>query len=163
MKKEGYVAARKFFEEHTLFFKIARAVQKGSEILLYLAYPVFLALLFFKDDIFYLKSVAVCGVGFVAVSLFRGLYNAKRPYEIYDIKPLINKNSLGKSFPSRHCFSAAVIAMSFMVISLPLGIVALALAATMAVLRVAFGVHFIKDVLLGLFLGIVVGSIQFFI
>lgn len=163
MKQEGYKAARKFFEEHTLFFKIARAVQKGSEILLYLAYPVFIALLFFKNDIFYLKSVAVCGAGFAVVSLFRGLYNAKRPYEIYDIKPLINKNSAGKSFPSRHCFSAAVIAMSFMVISLPLGAAALALAVTMAVLRVAFGVHFIKDVLLGLFLGIVVGSIQFFI
>lgn len=163
MKQEGYNAARKFFEKHKKLFIISRTVQKGSEILLYLAYPIFLVLLFFKDDIFYLKSATVCGIGFIAVSLFRTLYNARRPYEIYDIKPLINKNSAGKSFPSRHCFSASVIAMSFMVINLPLGIAALTFAVIMAALRVAFGVHFIKDVLLGLFLGVAIGSIQFFI
>ena len=163
MKKEGYNAARKFFEEHPATFKLSRILQKGSEILIYLAYPVFLALLFLKENSFYLKSVIVCGAGFVAVSLFRRLYNAKRPYEIYDIKPLINKDSKGKSFPSRHCFSASVIAMSFMAVNLPLGIAAMSLAFIMAVLRVAFGVHFIKDVLFGLFLGIAIGSIQFFI
>lgn len=163
MKKEGYIAAQKFFDAHPTFTKIAVALQKGSEILIYLTYPIFIAVLFHKSNWFWAKSVVVCGLGFVLVSLFRHFYNAKRPYQIYDIKPVINKNSKGKSMPSRHCFSASVIAVSISVINLPLGIIIGVLALIMATLRVAFGVHFIKDVLVGLFLGALIGSVQFFI
>lgn len=163
MKKEGYKAARKFFDAHPTFTKLAVALQKGSEILIYLTYPVFIAVLFFNNNWFWAKSVVVCGVGFILVSIFRHFYNAERPYQIYDIKPVINKNSKGKSMPSRHCFSAAVIAVSISVINLPLGIIFGVLALLMATLRVAFGVHFIKDVLAGLLLGVLIGSVQFFI
>ena len=163
MKKEGYNAARKFFEAHPKFTRISVLLQKSAEILIYLTYPVFLAVLFFCDNPFWIKSVLVCGTGFIAVSLFRRFYNAERPYQVYDIKPIINKSSKGKSFPSRHCFSASVIAVSVSVINLPLGIVIGLLALVIAALRVAFGVHFIKDVLFGLFLGAVIGSVQYFI
>lgn len=163
MKKEGYLATRSFFEKNPILFKTAKILQKGAEILIYLTYPVFLAILFFNHNTFWLKSALVCGVGFIAVSIFRYLYNAERPYQVYDIKPLINKNSPGKSFPSRHCFSASVIAVSISVINLPLGILIGLLALIIAVLRVAFGVHFIKDVVFGLVLGLLIGSVQFFI
>ena len=53
--------------------------------------------------------LAIPGISFVAVSIFRKCYNAKRPYEIYDFKPLIPKDTIGKSFPSRHVFSIFVI------------------------------------------------------
>ena len=163
MKKEGYNAARKFFEAHKKLTLFLVALQKGAEILIYLTYPVFLAVLFFCDNSFWVKSVLVCGIGFIAVSLFRHFCNAERPYQKYDIKPIINKNSPGKSFPSRHCFSASVIAVSISVVHLPLGIVIGVLAVAIAALRVAFGVHFIKDVLFGLLLGAAIGSIQYFI
>lgn len=163
MKKEGYIAAKNFFDTHEKFEKIAIAVQKGAEILIYLTYPVFLAVMFFQKNNFWFKSALVCGVGFVLVSLFRRIYNAPRPYQIYDIKPLINKKSLGKSMPSRHCFSASVIAVSISAVNLPLGITLGVLALSIAALRVAFGVHFIKDVTLGLLLGAVFGAIQYFI
>lgn len=163
MNKEGYVAARKFFEAHPKTLKTATVLQKGAEILIYLTYPVFITVLFFEQNLFWAKSLAVCGIGFVAVSLFRHLYNAKRPYQIYDIKPLINKNSQGKSMPSRHCFSASVIAVNIAWVNLPLGITVGLLALIIAALRVAFGVHFIKDVLCGLILGVLIGSVVFFI
>ena len=163
MKKEGYKAARKFFDAHPAFTKLMVALQKGSEILIYLTYPVFIAVLFLSNNWFWAKSVVVCGVGFILVSIFRHFYNAERPYQIYDIKPLINKRSKGKSMPSRHCFSASVIAVSISVINLPLGIIIGVLALFMATLRVVFGVHFIKDVLVGLLLGVLIGSVQFFI
>ncbi len=163
MKKEGYIAAKNFFDSHSVFKKIAITMQKGAEILIYLTYPVFLAVLFINNNLFWAKSAAVCGVGFLLVSLFRHFYNAPRPYQIYDIIPVINKNSKGKSMPSRHCFSASVIAVSISVINLPIGILIGVLALLMATLRVVFGVHFIKDVLVGLLLGVLIGLVQYFI
>lgn len=163
MKKDGYIAAKNFLDAHMKLKKFLVFVQKGAEILIYLTYPVFLAVLFLSNNWFWAKSVVVCGVGFILVSLFRHFYNAPRPYQVYDIQPVINKNSNGKSMPSRHCFSASVIALSVSVIDLPLGIIIGVLALIIAVLRVAFGVHFIKDVLAGLIVGVVIGSVQYFI
>ena len=163
MNKEGYIAAKNFFDKHKKIKNTATAVQKGSEILIYVTYPVFLAVLFFSNNIFWLKSAAVCGIGFVLVSLFRRFYNAPRPYQVYDITPVINKQTQGCSLPSRHCFSAAVIAVSISVINLPLGIFLGALALIIAALRVAFGVHFIRDVAFGILLGALFGAVQYFI
>ncbi|MBQ1186603.1 MAG: phosphatase PAP2 family protein [Clostridia bacterium] len=163
MTKEGYIKAKEFFNAHKTLKTIAVAWQKGAEILIYLTYPIFLAVLFFQNNSFWYKSMLVCGVGFVAVSIFRHIYNAPRPYQVYDITPIINKNSPGKSMPSRHCFSAAVIATSIMAVNLPLGIALGVLAVSIAVLRVALGVHFIKDVTVGILLGATIGAVQFFI
>ena len=61
-----------------------------------------------------LALIFVPAVSFVLVSFFRKVYNAKRPYEIYDFKPLIEKDTKGKSFPSRHVFSIFVIGSSLL-------------------------------------------------
>ena len=163
MKQQGYIAVKNFFDTHPKLKKFLVLIQKGAEILIYLTYPVFIAVLFLANNWFWAKSVVVCGVGFILVSLFRHFYNAPRPYQVYDIQPVINKNTKGKSMPSRHCFSASVIALSVSVINLPLGIIIGVLALIIAILRVAFGVHFIKDVLAGLIVGILIGFIQYFI
>ena len=47
--------------------------------------------------------------GFVLFSLFRHWVNVPRPYEKWEIQPLLEKNSSGHSFPSRHVFSATII------------------------------------------------------
>ena len=52
------------------------------------------------------------GEAFSFFRLGRSLYELDpRPYQTWAIQPLIKKDSLGKSFPSRHVFSATVIAM----------------------------------------------------
>ena len=101
--------------------------------------------------------ILVPAVSFVAVSVFRSVYNAKRPYEIYDFKPLIPKDTKGKSFPSRHVFSIFVIGSSVCwFYPLPGGLLCL-MGCILAVIRVAAGIHFPKDVIAGAVTGIVCG------
>ena len=89
------------------------------------------------------------------------LYNRPRPYQTWDIQPLIKKDSLGKSFPSRHVFSATVIAMLALMINPWLGGTMLFLAAILAILRVLGGVHYPSDVLAGYVIGILVGLLLY--
>ena len=65
--------------------------------------------------------------------------------------------------PSRHVFSAFVIAMSALYICIPLGICMMLLAVIMAFERVICGVHFPKDVIAGAVIGIVSGIIGFYL
>ena len=65
--------------------------------------------------------------------------------------------------PSRHVFSAFVIGMSALYISVPLGAFILADSSLMCFMRVIAGVHFPKDVIAGAVIGILSGVIGFYI
>jgi membrane-associated phospholipid phosphatase len=108
-----------------------------------------------------LKAVLVPAVSFVLLSLYRRWNNAKRPYEVLDIQPLIQKDTKGKSFPSRHVFSVFVIAMTFLWLKPWLGVVFLAAGVLLAACRVIGGVHWVKDVVVGALAGIVAGLVGF--
>ena len=86
----------------------------------------------------------------------RYLINRKRPYEKFDVPPVIPKDTKGKSFPSRHVFSATVIAMTFLFMSpwMWLGVALLFVALLEGVVRVVSGVHYISDVIAGMVVGI---------
>ena len=63
------------------------------------------------------KSVALAGDTrsgsvFVGLSVVRKIINAPRPYEKFDMPPVLEKDTKGKSFPSRHVFSVFIIAMT---------------------------------------------------
>ena len=105
--------------------------------------------------------VLIMGEGFFLLSLGRSLYNRPRPYQTWDIQPLIKKDSLGKSFPSRHVFSATTIAMFTLLLNPWLGGTMLFLAAILAILRVLGGVHYPSDVLAGYVIGILVGLLLY--
>lgn len=116
----------------------------------YVAYPLLLALVAIDHAWADLaKFIVVPGVGFVVLSVFRKLYNAPRPYEVLAIEPLIHKDTIGKSFPSRHTFSMMMIACSWLAWNLPVGIVLALCACAMACIRVIGGVHFPRDVVVG--------------
>jgi membrane-associated phospholipid phosphatase len=116
----------------------------------YIAYPLLLILVAFESAWAYLaKFIVVPGVGFVVLSVFRAFYNAPRPYEVLAINPLIRKNTAGKSFPSRHTFSMMMIACSWLVWNIPVGVVLVCCACIMAGIRVIGGVHFPRDVIVG--------------
>ncbi|MDD5987850.1 MAG: phosphatase PAP2 family protein [Eubacteriales bacterium] len=108
-----------------------------------------------------LPFILIPGSGFAAVSVIRLLVNRPRPYRTWAIHPLLHKEADGCSMPSRHVFSAAMIAMCVWRISAPAGAVYLAIAAVAAMLRVTGGVHYISDVVIGLLLGIGLGSLLF--
>ena len=102
---------------------------------------------------------------FVILSALRKGINAPRPYEVYETSPLIPKNTKGKSFPSRHVFSIFIIGMTFYYCcpAPELGIVILILGIFLAILRVVSGVHFIKDVVAGALLGILMAELGFYL
>lgn len=105
----------------------------------------------------YLVSTGLC---FFGMSLFRRWRNEPRPYEVFDLKPLIPKADLksGESLPSRHTFSAFLIATIAAVVFRDFaGVVILLLAAALGTIRVLEGVHFLRDIVAGVVLGILAG------
>ena len=103
------------------------------------------------------KLILTPFTSFILVSVIRKCIDAKRPYEKYNIKPLFIKETKGESMPSRHVFSITIIAMCWLYVSVPVGIIMLMLVAIMAASRVLAGVHFVKDVVAGFTVGIICG------
>ena len=99
--------------------------------------------------------------GFVILSFLRKKINAPRPYEEWNIKPLLDRDSPGQSMPSRHVFSATIISMACLHASLTMGMICLTLSAFLGLVRVLGGVHFPKDVVVGYACGLVWGVIFF--
>lgn len=99
--------------------------------------------------------------GFVILSFLRKKINAPRPYEVWEIVPLLDRDSPGQSMPSRHVFSATIISMACFHASLSLGIILLILSAILGLVRVLGGVHYPKDVVVGYICGLAWGVIFF--
>ncbi len=164
MKKETYI--RVFEKVHSIPHGV-QIINISGKILTYTAAVLYIAGI--AAAIFnrlYKQAgiiVAVPAVSFILVSLFRQKVNAKRPYELYGFSPLIVKDTKGKSFPSRHVFSIFVIGTTLGILypymSIAIGIMGVLLAA----IRVITGVHFPKDTIAGAVIGIVLGSVAYFI
>lgn len=130
-------------------------ISSGS---VYAAYILTCLYLLIQRDIRLVPMLLVCGIPFLLVTLVRARINAPRPYEVLDIVPLIPKNKKGQSFPSRHVFSAFVIAVASTLVSLPLAAFIGYTGLLLMLIRVIGGVHYPKDVLTGAFIGIVSGG-----
>ncbi|EKE8783945.1 phosphatase PAP2 family protein, partial [Listeria monocytogenes] len=105
--------------------------------------------------------VFVPASGFVILSLLRKKINAPRPYEVWEIVPLLDRDSPGQSIPSRHVFSATIISMACLHASLIVGSILLILSVFLGLVRVLGGVHFPKDVVVGYICALVWGVIFF--
>ena len=108
-----------------------------------------------------IRYLAVCALSFAGATALRSALNRPRPYEVYDLPPLLHKETQGKSFPSRHVFSICVIGTSLLYILPPLGAALLVLGALLAVARVVSGVHFVRDVVSGAVIGVLSAVIGF--
>lgn len=160
MTKQQYERWSSPFRNMKAGARIISAVDHAITLFTFFAYPCLLAYLLLKSrmiDLFICTFLPA--VSFFAVSLFRNIYSAPRPYEIMDIHPLIEKKTKGKSFPSRHVFSIFMIGMTFFYIARPAGILICALGILLSYLRVAGGVHFPKDVVAGALIGILCGML----
>ena len=105
--------------------------------------------------------ILVPALGFVLLTLVRKWINQPRPYETWEIVPLLDKDSSGHSMPSRHVFSATIISMACLHANLPLGLVLLVFSALLGLVRVLGGVHYSKDVLVGYACGLLWGILFF--
>ena len=73
--------------------------------------------------------------------------------------PLVSKETHGQSCPSRHALSAAVLGMVWLYFYPAVGVVMLAIAALICLLRVLSGAHFVRDVLAGAAFGLTFGFV----
>lgn len=139
--------------------RLLRALNKALTYLGYIAYPLLLGYSALCVPQFLLRLILVPGLMFVAVTLFRAVYDSPRPYEVAKIDPLIHKDTQGKSFPSRHIFSMTMISMCYLYVYVPLGCILLVCTVIMAVIRVLGGVHFTKDVVAGALIAVIAAVI----
>ncbi len=143
---------------------LIRFLDKAITYITAISYAVLLIWLFLHHEYYTVfQFIQLPAVAFIIVSIFRKLYSAKRPYEIYGFEPVIEKETKGKSFPSRHVFSIFMIAMVFTRFCLPLGLFFLFLGLVLAILRVVGGVHFIRDVFSGAAIAIFAGYVGLFL
>ena len=162
MKKESYIKMVNNVKEHK---RLVRGLIFANQILtgiVYISFPVLLVALSYNkmwDKL--IRIILVCGIPFILLSIFRYFFNAKRPYAMYDYEPIVAKEKEGQSMPSRHVFSAFVIAFAFAYINWKFSIIFFVVALLIAVHRVIVGVHFIKDVVVGALVGIASGIIGF--
>ena len=159
MYEEKYNKLAKKIRNFPLGIEIIRWANRLATSTIYISYPLLLLLLVWKRDPRLVRLILVPGIAFILVSIFRNHINFPRPYELYNINQIIEKDSKGKSFPSRHVFSAFIIATSCLYISIKLGIILLLLATIIAIIRVLGGVHFIRDVLVGALSGLILALI----
>ncbi len=109
------------------------------------------------------RLAALSALPFAVVTVVRGLIDAPRPYELYTFYEVKPKGKAGRSFPSRHVFSAVMLATIAIPTSVPLAAALYALAAALAIARVLLGIHFIRDVLAGAAIGAVSGALAILI
>lgn len=169
MTKENYVKMTQPFRENE---GLARGIHIANKLctgIMYLAYPILLVYLFFFGKLSsyfsFERALLVPAISFVLLSVFRKWVNRPRPYEKFDMPPVIKKDTKGNSFPSRHVFSATMIAMTFLFMS-PwswLGVVFLIVSIALAVVRVVSGVHFISDVVAGVLVAVVAAVLGYIV
>lgn len=157
------------FRDNPGLAKGIHIANKLCTLIMYVAYPMLLVYLFFygkySSYFSFNKAVLVPGVSFVILSVVRKVINRPRPYEKFDMPPVIKKDTKGNSFPSRHVFSATMIAMTFLLMS-PwswLGWVFLVVSLLLAIIRVVSGVHFISDVVAGVLTAVICAVLGYFI
>ena len=137
---------------------LLNAAGRAATGVMYVFYPLLLLLLAGQGKIRGLIcTVIVPGTSFVLLSLIRARINRPRPYETWEIVPLISRDGRGESMPSRHVFSSALIAALWLPVCRPVGAALLLTAAVAAVIRVLGGVHYPSDVAAGYITGLVAG------
>ena len=150
-------------ENRPIFLSLLRTFNRFMVVVMPIVYLTLLTTIYFREGFGkqVLMYVFIPASGFVILSFLRKKINAPRPYEEWDIKPLLDRDSPGQSMPSRHVFSATIISMACLHASLSVGVILLVLSALLGLVRVLGGVHYSKDVVVGYICGLAWGVIFF--
>lgn len=160
---------QKFYEKITAGIRkrgngrqLLTAADRILAAVMYAAYPVLLVVTAMRGTevlVTVLSYILVPGISFLLLSFVRSRMNRKRPYEEWEIDPLIHREGMGNSMPSRHVFSAVLISMCILRQNVFPGVIFLILSACIAVVRVLGGVHYPRDVIAGYLIGAAAGSL----
>lgn len=161
---EKYNELSKKIRNSKIGYKIFKLLYRVLPVITMIIYGIMVISVFLYDDREQtVRIILVPLITFIICTLVRKSVNEKRPYEAYDIVPVIRKDKVGQSFPSRHVLSATIIAMTALYINLPLGVVMFIISLCIAIIRPMAGVHYIRDVIAGMLLGIICGIVGFYI
>lgn len=153
----------RFFSKNQIPRYILHFIYKVLPMVMFVAYPSLLLYAVFRrpDALYKLISVPLCV--FLGVTALRVIVNEQRPYEKYGKPSVFHKTTKGKSFPSRHTASAFIIAMAFLYINVPLGILAMIFAFLIEISRILAGAHYVHDVAAGMAISIICGYVYIFL
>lgn len=160
MKKQGYLKICDFYKKNK---RLITVLNNAVTYLIAVAYIVFLVYCFLTKNERGSFYFAVPLTGFIVVSFFRNFLNSQRPYEKYPELATEGILKKGKSFPSRHTFSAFIISFMFLDFNLYFGVAFLMLSVLMGILRVLSLKHFVKDVFASFIFAIIVYIIDYFV
>lgn len=131
--------------------------------LVFCIYPLYVLVLFLEKDAWLVRALLVPSISFVLLTIVRRIINAPRPYERFGIPPVIDKDTKGKSFPSRHVFSVFMIAMTIFYAHPGPGIILGFIGILLGITRVRAGVHEPRDVVAGVISGILCGVVGYYV
>ena len=145
----GHMAAN--IKNKPFLLSLLRAFNRLMTVVMPIVYLILLVITYLQQGLG--KQVGIYlfipASGFVILSFLRKKINAPRPYEVWEIVPLLDRDSPGQSMPSRHVFSATIISIACLHASLTMGLICLTLSAFLGLVRVLGGVHYPKDVVVG--------------
>ena len=101
-------------------------------------------------------------LSFIIISAVRRIVNAPRPADLFPELEFLKSKTSSPAFPSRHTFSASLIAVLVLYFSPIFGGVLLFLSLLLGASRVLLGKHFPRDVICGWLLGAVSGALILF-
>ena len=161
--QEWYDKRKSSLLRHPQLLQLMRVFNRMMTVLMPLAYLSLLGTVLISkglgQDLY--AYILVPALGFLLLTLVRKWINQPRPYETWEIVPLLDKDSSGNSMPSRHVFSATIISMAYLHANLLLGLVLLVLSVLLGIVRVLGGVHYPKDALVGYACGLLLGILFF--
>lgn len=163
MNRNKYEKITSFFKNNKAANTALKIIYKYLPMLIFILYPIGIVWVFFKQSEIFFQFVLVPLGVFLMVTALRKLINEQRPYEKYGIEPVFAKNTKGKSMPSRHTASAFIISMVMLRINPYLGIGFLAVSFIIMLSRVLAGVHYVRDVIVGMTISIVIGYVFLFL
>ncbi len=174
MDSDFYTSLNRYFWRHDRLRRVVVVANRFITAGIFLFYPVLLVYLWLHG-IRDVRYIVIPAVSFAAVSITRTYLHKKRPYELLPITPLASKETKEKSFPSRHVFSAFMIAMTCLgaAFAFPKGgseryfllgaaVVLFVLADVLGDLRIFMGVHFLRDTVAGTVAAVLCGFLYFF-
>lgn len=163
MNRNKYEKITSFFKNNKAANTALKIIYKYLPMLIFILYPIGIVWVFFKQSEIFFQFVLVPLGVFLMVTALRKLINEQRPYERYGIDPVFAKDTKGKSMPSRHTASAFIISMAMLRINLYWGIGFLIVSFVIMISRVLSGVHYIRDVIVGMTISIVIGYVFLFL
>lgn len=153
-----YNSVESWFRSHEKALRVLEFLYKYMSWGIAAAYGVLILYCLSEKDAFTtVKVITVPLTAFIVVSVLRYCMDFKRPYTKYPINPLIHKDKAGESMPSRHMLSITIIAMVWLYVYAPVGIILWGLSAVMGVVRVLAGVHFPRDIVVAALISIMFG------